>query len=360
MTGIEFHLPAIQGLQAGRHYYLAMCPINLMGRILPLGKSETRLNDPLPHKPDASRASEFSKYVASNLSNYAMSSITCVIDRQVRFDPMPGQLGGMCAGTLRVPMSARVVILEGLDRRAGIEAALERNPELGDETISIVFFVDPGFARAEQVLSDLRRHNSKSSRSQGIMCDSRDDIARISREVVRLVDAFSEMTEMARSTISNRSLKLFTLSGIYHANTILLSGKRIDPFDDRLATAVEFWREVSLYIPAWQLAKQREISPAELRKTFVHSHAIALAGLARAGKALLGAYPKTWKRRIRNLQSFDWSRSNAKLWEGRAMIAGRLSKSSVSVVLTGNAIKTHLDISLTRDEEDAEKRMNGR
>ena len=49
----------------------------------------------------------------------------------------------------------------------------------------------------------------------------------------------------------------------------------------------DFWTEVSKLIPDWHRAKAGEVSPAELRKNFVHAHAIALAALARAGKSLI-------------------------------------------------------------------------
>jgi hypothetical protein len=41
------------------------------------------------------------------------------------------------------------------------------------------------------------------------------------------------------------------------------------------------------------------------------------------------------------------------------MIAGRLSKSNTSVLLTGNAIKLHLKIPLTAEEKRAEQAFRG-
>ena len=38
----------------------------------------------------------------------------------------------------------------------------------------------------------------------------------------------------------------------------------------------DFWSEVAKYIPDWGRAKTGEVSPGDLRKTFVHAHAIAL------------------------------------------------------------------------------------
>src|SRR5262249_15175549 len=146
---------------------------------------------------------------------------------------------------------------------------------------------DPGFQRSEQIFSDLKRHESRRSGSQGILCDSRDELAVIAKEVIKRVDAFEGMTEMVRSKISNRSLKLFTLSGIYHATGILLAQDPGLPFAEKLVLASEFWTEVARNIPDWGRAKRREVSPAVLRATCVHAHAIALSALARAGRSLL-------------------------------------------------------------------------
>ena len=243
-----------------------------------------------------------------------------------------------------------------MNRRAGIEAALKLRPELGHETVPVLLFVDSGPSRAEQILSDIRRNESRSARSQGILCDSRDETARITRELTERVEVFADMTETVRSTISNRSFKLFTLSGIYHATGILLAGKQEEPYADRLALAVDFWSEVSRLIPDWGRAKAREISPADLRKTYVHAHAIALASLARAGKSLFKTHNRSWRRRLLPLRTLDWARSNTSLWEGRAMIAGRISKTNVSVVLAGNVIKQKLDLPLDPDEQTIEER----
>ena len=98
-----------------------------------------------------------------------------------------------------------------------------------DETVSLVLYVDPGFRRSEQIFSDLKRHESRSSRSQGILCDNRDEMALITKELIKRVDAFDGMTEMVRSKISNRSLKMFTLSGVYYTPENPLSQKPTSP-----------------------------------------------------------------------------------------------------------------------------------
>jgi DNA sulfur modification protein DndB len=75
---------------------------------------------------------------------------------------------------------------------------------------------------------------------------------------------------MERSTIPNRSIKLFTLSGIFHANAVLLrksSQDDVTPDEERLA--VEFWTELRKIIPEWHERVVRSVASAELRRDYV-------------------------------------------------------------------------------------------
>jgi len=78
------------------------------------------------------------------------------------------------------------------------------------------------------------------------------------------------------------------------------------------------------------------------------------------GQSLLAVSPKNWQTKLRGLKTLDWSRSNSRLWEGRAMIAGRLSKANSCVVLTANAIKQHLGLPLTAEEDEVERQFKKR
>src|SRR5262249_36824363 len=163
----------------------------------------------------------------------------------------------------------------------------------------------------------------------------RDGYAELARSLLHQVPVFIDLTETERSTISNRSIKLFTLSGIYHATQALLAGLPERPAEERLRQAAEVWDEVARHVADWQLGKGRKVSAADLRRDSVHAHTLALSAIARAGSDLLRRHPRDWKARLARLRSLDWSRSDAGLWEGRAMNADRLSKRSVNVVLTG-------------------------
>jgi DNA sulfur modification protein DndB len=356
MEPFYYAVPAVSGLQAGRQYFVAMCPLRLIPRLFALDTEKLRPELQVQRILNKARIPEIARYLAGHPKSYILSSLTASVDTEVQFEKMPGSDDGVVPGILRVPMSARLLLHDGLHRRAAVEAALKQCPEIAEETISLVLFVDPGFRRAEQMFTDLKRNETHSARSRSIVFDHRDEIARLVKALITRVDAFTGMIEMDRSTISNRSTKLFTFSALYHATAILLSDKKEEPFGAKLIIASDFWSEVAANIPDWQRARHQEISSAELRQTYVHAHGIALAGLARAGKTLLAAYPGSWRRKLSKLVTLDWRRANAALWEGKAMIAGRLSKTRSCVMLTGIAIKKQLGLQLSQEEEDLHRR----
>jgi DNA sulfur modification protein DndB len=75
------------------------------------------------------------------------------------------------------------------------------------------------------------------------------------------------------------------------------------------------------------------------------------------GYYLVSEYPNDWGTHLEKLKGIDWSRSNARLWEGRATIGGRVSKAQNNLTLTVNVIKQMLGLPLTEAEEKAENSL---
>jgi DNA sulfur modification protein DndB len=98
------------------------------------------------------------------------------------------------------------------------------------------------------------------------------------------------------------------------------------------------------------------MAAGEVRRDFIHSHGIVLQALGVVGNVLLrDGKGQSVKNKIRSLRKIDWSRANSRVWEGRAMIGGRVSKTSQNVVLTSNVIKKHLGLELTPEESRIER-----
>ncbi len=364
VASFEYIFPSIRGVQAGREYYISMCPLRLIPRIFLFDEEELRPELRAQRSLNKQRVPEIARYIVRNPKGYTFSALTASIDGKVKFEPLGPEDAERNIGRLHVPMNARFVINDGQHRRAAIEAARHENPDLGDETISVVFFLDVGLKRCQQMFADLNRFSVRTTPSLGLLYDHRDEDALVAKTVMERVPVFNGLTETERSTISNRSIKLFTLSGISNATQALLIGQEFDSVDAKTKLAVEFWTEVSQHVRDWQLARQRKLSAADLRRDYVHAHTLALAALALVGKTLLAQHSTDWKGRLKKLDSLDWSRGNSRQWEGRAMSAGRLSKRNVNVALAANLIKKHLGLELTADEQTLENQFrrnrNGR
>jgi DNA sulfur modification protein DndB len=351
---------ALRGIQAGREYYVAMCPLRLIPKIFLFDEKELPPSLRAQRTLNRSRIPSICSYILDGPKAYTFSSITASIDGRVDFKPLRDSGPVSKTGYLIVPMTSRFLINDGQHRRAAIEEALKRMPELGSETISVVFFVDTGLKRSQQMFADLNKHAVRPTMSLGVLYDHQDPLARLCVRLLENVLIFSNRTELEKTSISNRSTSLFTLSSIYQATKALLGkGQKrqpVTPEEERLA--VDFWTEASIHIAEWQLLLQEKVTTSELRKGYIHSHGIGLLALGILGKALVSRYPHDWKIRLKKLERVDWSRSNTRLWEGRAIHAGRITASGNSVTLTANALKKALGVPLTKEERNLERRFS--
>lgn len=350
----EYVFPAIRGIQARQEYYVSMCPLRLLPKLFLFNEEELVPELRAQRLLNRARLPELARYMAEHPENYVFSAITASIDAEVRFEPIQQQGEAARIGLLHVPMSAKFIINDGQHRRAAIEMALRENPDFGDESIGVVFFMDIGLKRCQQMFADLNRYAIRPSRSLGILYDHRDDRAELARKVATTCSVFRDVVEMERSTLSARSRRLFTFSAIYSATNALLLNTEIETLEDRNQIACSYWQEVGRHIKEWELVRKGKISAGEAREDSIHSHGVVLQALGRVGNSLLLHHDKDWRKRLAGLSALDWSRSNTSLWEGRAMIGGRVSKATNNVILTGNAIKQHLGLALTPDEQRVE------
>lgn len=343
--------PVIRGLQAGREYYVAMWTLRMLRQISIFDEDELPPELRAQRTLNKSRIPEMADYVLDNPDDYVFSALTVSIDSEVKFEPIEGQDR---LGVLKVPMEARFIINDGQHRRASIIEALEQRPELAYESIAVVFFLDIGLDRCQQMFADLNRYAIRPSRSLGLLYDHRNDKAKLAKLVVMQSKIFRDIVDMEKSSLAKRSRKLFTLSAFYNACADLIEGRATGELVADADLARDFWEAVATQFPAWTQVRDGRLLSSEVREGYIHSHGIALQALAKAGNALLKKSPKGWKERLSALSEIDWSRGNAKLWEGRAMVGGRISKTGNNVTLTINTIKLALDLPLLEEEQRIE------
>lgn len=356
----EYVFPAIRGVQAGREYYVTMCPLRLIPRMFLFDEEELTPEMRAQRTLNKGRVPEIARYILDNSNSYVFSALTASVDADVHFEPIASDGPSERVGTLTIPMSARFVINDGQHRRAGIQQALAENPALGDESIAIVMFLDVGLERCQQMFADLNRYAVRPAKSIGVLYDHRDEISALTRLVVIRSPFLRDLTEMETSNLAQRSRKLFTLSALYAATKALLDGIEDTNFERQVDLAARYWELVAQQFPEWEQVFNREITAGEVRQDFIHTHGIVLHALGKVGNSLLNQSrnPRSWSAALKKLRELDWHRSSS-IWEGRAVIGGRVSKSAANVLLTTAAIRTAIGLPLPPEEQRAEDSFRG-
>lgn len=316
-------LPAVKGMQATMPYYTVMCPLNLVAGLF------TYTDNSLPPEMRAQRVlnkqriPEMKDYILDNKDCYVFSALTASVDGELEFAPAKK---GSSFGELKISSSSRIIINDGQHRRAAIEAALWECPSLRYEDIAIVIYHDIGLERSQQMFTDLNRYAIRPTKSLNILYDNRDRFSLLIKEGIEKTPIFSGRVESEKSSISNRSKALFTLSGIFHASKLLLRGLPEGEYQD---TFCAYWNAVADNIPVWQQAKERALSPQDFREQYICAHAIALKALGALGNHLVHFEPDQglWSENLRFLQDIRWEKDSQEL-QGLVMIGSRISPST--------------------------------
>ena len=354
----SFIFPSVRGIQAGREYYVSMCPLKLIPKLFHYDDEAVTPELRAQRLLNKARIPEMVRYLMANPDDYIFSALTASIDGEVSFQGIEGadlDINRLRLGTLHIPKESTLVINDGQHRRAAIELALEKRPSLGNETIAVVFFVDRGLKHSQQMFSDLNRHAVRPSASLGVLYDHRDLLGMITKYVVLQDKFFTQWIEFERSTLSPRSKKLFTLSALHFATRELLDEVAFKEPTIVQKKVLTFWQEVVKNMKEWNLVAQGTMRAGELRSNYIHGHAVCLQAIGRLGKLLLTEYPDTWQTYLEKLQNIDWSRKNSVDWEGRAMTGGRMCKTQSHVALITNQLKIKLGLSLSEEEKTFEQ-----
>ena len=349
---------AIRGVQAGREFYVAMCPLKIIPKLFIFNDYDIPPELRAQRTLRGSRIPEIKNYILNNPDSYIFSSLTASVDGTMKFSPSPSLGQGGKLGRLYIGMDSRLLINDGQHRRKAIEEALKERPDLGHEMISVVFFQDTGLKRSQQMFSDLNKNAVKPTKSLNILYDHRDEFSKFIVNLVNSIEIFDRRVDLENTTLSNRSKKVFTLNAIADASKRVLGlgkGRKLTTEEKDIIKG--FWDEVAKNIPEWQLILQKKVTPHELRKNFVNTHANLLNALGIVGNNLIEEFPKNWKEKLRGLKNIDWSRSNPE-WEGRLIIGGQMLKNQLGIELAANIILQKCGGTLSKTRVKYENRLS--
>ena len=347
-----YSFDALRGIQANREYYVAICPMKIIPKLFIFNEYE------IPPKLRAQRILKESRipaiknYILNNPNEYIFSSLTASVDGNMKFIPSPhlGPEGKI--GRLYVDMSSKLLINDGQHRRKAIESALTDKPELGSESISVVFFEDQGLKRSQQMFADLNKNAVKPSKSLNILYDNRDKYSQFIVELAENLEIFKNRVELEKTTIAKHAKEVFTLSGISDATKKMLGKESIKrPNKDEKKIIQEFWECIAQYLPEWQLLINDKISPDELRANYVNGHTNCLNSFGIVGKKIINQYPDKWKKKLSAISNINWSRDNH-IWDGNLIQDKKMVRTTIGIELGASVIlkqcKIHINEKSTR------------
>ena len=356
MSSETYGFDAIRGVQAEREYYVAICPLKIIPKLFIFNDYEIPANLRAQRTLRESRIPDIKNYILNNPKEYIFSSLAASVDGMMNFVPSPHLSPDGKLGRLYINMDARLLINDGQHRRKAIEEALKERPDLGHESISVVFFEDAGLKRSQQMFADLNKNSQKPPKSLNILYDHRDQFSRFIVKMASEMDIFKDRVELEKTTLSNRSKKFFTLNGLSDATKKLLGKTKIKRITDEQSVLIqEFWIELAKNIPEWQLLLQKKTRPVDIRQNFVHANTNCLNAFGVVGRVLMELYPDKWKKKMQLLKTIDWSRENLQ-WEGRLLQGGRMMRTVFGIELAANTILKQCGVNLSPARMEFERK----
>lgn len=351
-SGFSYVFPALRGRQANKEYYVVMSPLRLIPKIFLFDEEEIPPQHRAQRILNKNRIPEIANYILDNPNDYVFSSLTASVDGEMEFRPYSTEPAFQDLGQLSISLDARFLINDGQHRRAAIEEALKISPELGNETISVVFFKDSGLKNSQQIFADLNRHAVNTTSSIGILYDHRDKLALLTKEIINEIPLLSRYTDREKVSLSKNSPKILALNHVFNANLKLLGKAKGDIVNEHEEQFLkEFWHILCNSITEWNMVLNKELNARELRSHYIVGHGVFLEAVGLVGKYVHEYYPSEWQQYISRLSEVDWSRENILDWEGRAFTPnGRIQKNAQTIALTAIKIKQKLNLPLTDQE----------
>ncbi|HUZ88298.1 MAG TPA: DNA sulfur modification protein DndB [Candidatus Acidoferrales bacterium] len=319
-------VPAIRGRMGGRTYFTVSMKLKTVPRFFEFQNYKALEPDERAQRViNKLRIPAIRDYLLENPDGYVFSSITASyqlpngVHEEDLFTPFED---GSDIGVLNLPMEADLLINDGQHRRAGIAAALEADPSIGEDSISVVLFPFENHDRAQQMFSDLNRTAQPTTKSLNILYDHRDRLANITMTLVSSVGALEGRVDKEHASLSRRSPALITLGSLHDGTKELLGEVTEENFTDKVDLAIAFWQTVAAAIPAWSDVAAGQATGPQVREATISTHAVTLRAIGTAGRGLIAQCPDTWASTINDVfASIDWSRQNPE-WDGVVVSEG--------------------------------------
>lgn len=340
--------PAMRGIMAGREFYSCIVPVRVLVKLFLFDEEEVPVELRVQRTLNQKRADDIRDYLIDNPKDYILPSLTASIDGEIEFLPVSDETDYRKLGILRVAIASKFILNDGQHRKAGLAKALQENPQLAHESVNVLFFLDIGLKRCQQIFSDINRTMKVPDASINITFDHRHTLAVLTREVVKEVPFLRQFVQHEGGSIKSKSNKLLVLTWVYKANqricNVMAAGQQ--------EFCTKFWEALVTSLPKWQEAIDQEISAEVLRRDYICCTAVAIEALSAIGVVLAQSptyaeHPEKIADKLAPLKSVNWWKQN-QTWLGMVVDAsGRMltKKENIQMLISHLSTLTNVPIS---------------
>lgn len=352
---LKYQFPAVKGNQAGRDYYICMVPLGLLSKIFLTDNSDVAPEYRAQRKLNELRIPEIRDYIINNRDSYVFSALAASIDGYMNFVPSSQNEN---IGLLEVDMNATFLINDGQHRKAAIDAALQEDDSLSEETISVVIYKDQGLQRSQQMFTDLNKHAVTTSKSLNTLYESKDQTALITKNVINEIDFLRKYTDKEKDNLSKYSSNIFTLNTFYTAHKRIT--RLVGNYSKSQELISEFWKNVVLNMREWNEMDAGELSKKSLREDYIITQGLIILAFGRLCEFYCENPQIDMEKSLKGLRKIDWLRNNESCWMNRAIKPnGKINRNEQGIFLTYIQIKRLLKLPISETEEQKEYMMKG-
>lgn len=352
---LKYQFPAVRGYQAGKDYYICMVPLGLLTKIFITDNGDVAPEYRAQRKLNELRIPEIRDYILNNRDSYVFSALAASVDGKMTFVPVGANDN---TGVLEIDMNASFLINDGQHRKAAIDAALQEDESLAEETISVVMYKDQGLQRSQQMFTDLNKHAVTTSKSLNTLYESKDPDAIITKNVVNAIDFLRKYTDKEKDNLSKYSSNIFTLNTFYTAHKRIT--KLVGDVEKSEALITEFWKNVVSNMREWNEMDAGELSKKSLREDYITTQGLIILAFGRLCEFYSENPNINMAHSLKGLRNIDWLRNNESCWMNRAIKPnGKINRNEQGIFLTYIQIKRLLKLPISEEEMKKECMMRG-
>lgn len=351
---LKYQFPAVKGCQAGSDYYICMVPLGLLSKIFITDYSDVAPEHRAQRKLNELRVPEIKDYIIKNRDSYVFSALAASVDGDMNFIDIGNNKN---LGVLEIDMDSSFLINDGQHRKAAIDAAIEEDSTLKEETISIVLYRDKGLERSQQMFTDLNKHAVTTSKSLNTLYESKEPVAIITKKLVNEIDFLRKYTDKEKDNLSKNAAKIFTLNTFFTANKRLY--KLVKNEDNCKNFVLKYWKNVIINMREWNEMDSGELSKKSLRENYIITQGLIILSFGRLSEFYYTNPQIDMIESLKGLKKIDWLRNN-KNWMNRAIKPdGKINRNEQGIFLTYIEIKRLLGIEIKKEELLKEKMFLG-